>query len=372
MVCAGREKSLVHLLLDPLAPLMRVISLLPKGRSLPEHVWLRRHRGLMLLLWLHIVGLTALGIFRGYGVQHVMIEVDAILVFFGIIGTSPRASRRLRSMMVAMGLLTSSALLVHLTGGLIESHFHFFVIVPLLTLYGDWSVFLLAIGYVAVHHGVFAQLDPTAVFNHPEAWRQPWKWALIHAVYVLGASATALVAWRATEERALRDSLTQLPNTESFLEQAHRARARAKRRREHLGILYLDLDGFKRVNDTLGHGAVDQLLMSVGDRLRMVLRDSDVAARLGGDEFALLLEDVASIAAGETVAARVIQTLNEPFTIKGRPVTISASVGISISDSDGAKHPEELLKEADDAMYGAKGSGKGRYKTSSLAPLAVT
>jgi hypothetical protein len=126
-------------------------------------------------------------------------------------------------MMVAMGLLTSSALLVHLTGGLIESHFHFFVIVPLLTPYGDWSVFLLAIGYVAVHHGVFAQLDPTAVFNHPQAWRQPWKWALIHAVYVLGASATALVAWRATEERALRDSLTQLPITESFLEQAHRS-----------------------------------------------------------------------------------------------------------------------------------------------------
>jgi diguanylate cyclase len=72
----------------------------------------------------------------------------------------------------------------HLTDGLVESHFHFFVIVPLLTLYGDWSVFLLAIGYVAVHHGVFAQLDPTAVFNHPQAWRQSWKWALIHAVYV--------------------------------------------------------------------------------------------------------------------------------------------------------------------------------------------
>jgi diguanylate cyclase (GGDEF)-like protein len=269
-------------------------------------------------------------------------------------------------------LLTSSAILVHLTGGLIESHFHFLVIVPLLTLYGVWSIFLIAIGYVAVHHGVLAQLDPTAVFNHPQAWRQPWKWALIHAVYVLGASATALVAWRATEERALRDSLTQLPNTESFLEQALRARSRAKRRGEHVGILYLDLDGFKRVNDTLGHGAGDQLLMSVGHRLRMVLRDSDVAARLGGDEFALLLEDVRCIAAGETVAARVIQSLNEPFTIKGRPVTISANVGISISDSDGVKHPEELLKEADNAMYGAKGSGKDRYKTSSLAPLAVT
>jgi GGDEF domain-containing protein len=84
------------------------------------------------------------------------------------------------------------------------------------------------------------------------------------------------------------------------------------------------------------------------------------------------LEDVLSIATGETVAARVIQSLNEPFTIKGRPVTTSASVGISISDSDGVKHPEELLKEADDAMHGAKGSGKGRYKASRSAPLAAT
>jgi diguanylate cyclase (GGDEF)-like protein len=361
----------VHILLDPLAPLMRIIALLPKGRSLPEHVWIQRHRGLLLLLWLHIVGLTALGILRGYGVPHVLIEVDAVLGAFGVIGASPRASRRLRSMMVAVGLLTSSALLVHLTGGLIESHFHFFVIVPLLTLYSDWSVFLLAISYVAVHHGVIAQLDPTGVFNHPEAWRQPWKWALIHAIYVLGASATALVAWRATEERALRDSLTQLANTESFLEQAHRAYSRAKRRGEHVGVLYLDLDGFKGVNDTLGHGAGDQLLMSVGDRLRMALRGSDVAARLGGDEFAVLLDEIPSATAGEAVAARIIQSLSEPFTIKGRSVTISASVGISISDSRGAKQLEELLKEADDAMYGAKGLGKGRYKTSSLAPLPV-
>jgi diguanylate cyclase len=372
MTCRRERISAVQLLLDPLAPFMRIISLLPKGRSLPEHVWIRRHRGLLLLLWLHIVGLAALGILRGYGVQHVMIEVVAILVAFAIIGTSPLGGRRLRSMMVAMGLLISSALLVHLTGGLIESHFHFFLVVPLLTLYGDWSVFLLAIGFVAVHHGVFAQLDPTAVFNHPEAWRQPWKCALIHAVYVLGASATALVAWRATEERALRDSLTQLPNSESFLDQAHRARARALRRGQHLGILYLDLDGFKGVNDTLGHGAGDQLLMSVGDRLRMVLRDSDVAARLGGDEFAVLLDDIPNVAAGEMVAARIIQSLNEPFTIKGRSVTISASVGLSISDSEGLKKPDELVKEADDAMFVAKGLGKGRYKTSGPAPLAVT
>ncbi len=112
-----------------------------------------------------------------------------------------------------------------------------------------------------------------------DAWRQPWKWALIHAVYGLGASAIALVAWRATEERALRDLLTQLPNTESFLEQAYRARARAKQRREHLGSSISTWMDSRRSMTRSATVQGDQLLMSMGDRLRMVLRDSNVAAR---------------------------------------------------------------------------------------------
>jgi hypothetical protein len=148
-------------------------------------------------------------------------------VVFGIIGPPPRASRRLRSMMVAMGLLTSSALLVHLTGGLIESHFHFFVIVPLLTLYGDWSVFLLAIGYVAVHHGVFAHGSDRCIQPSP-GLETVVEVGLDSCCLRAGASATALVPWRATEERALRDSLKQLPNTESFWnKRIERVRARS-------------------------------------------------------------------------------------------------------------------------------------------------
>jgi diguanylate cyclase (GGDEF)-like protein len=341
---------------------MRLIDLLPKGRSLPEHVWNRRHRGLLLLLWAHVAGLTALGVVRRYEPLHIVTDAG-ILLLFATVGLSHRAGRRLRSMAVAFGLLASSALLVHLTGGLIESHFHFFVVVPLLTLYGDWSIFLIAIAFVAVHHGVLAQLDPEAVFNHPDAWRQPWKWALIHATYILGASATALVAWRATEERALRDSLTQLANAESFLEQARRALARARRRRERFAILYVDLDGFKGINDTLGHSAGDQLLISVADRLRITLRGGDIAARLSGDEFAILLEDVSTLEAADLVAVRVMRTLCEPFTLRGREVIISASVGIAVSDIQDRTTPEDLLKEADGAMYGAKRLGPGRRQT---------
>jgi diguanylate cyclase (GGDEF)-like protein len=350
--------SKVPVISDPLAPVLRLLDLLPKGRSLPEHVWVRRHAGLLLLLWLHVFGLTLLGVVRGYGVFHTAVDT-AILGFFAIVGSHPRGSRKLRSVMVALGLLTSSALMVHLTGGLIESHFHFFIVVPLLTLYSDWSVFLLAIAYVAVHHGVFGQLQPTAVFNHGAAWREPWRWALLHAAYVLGASIAALVAWRATEERALRDSLTQLPNAESFLEQAHKARARAMRRRERFAILFLDLDGFKKVNDTLGHAAGDQLLIGVADRLRVVLRDADTPARLGGDEFAILLDNVAAVTAAELVAARLVNALKEPFTIRGRSVSVSASVGIATSDPKAGRKVDDLLKEADEAMYAAKGRGSG-------------
>jgi hypothetical protein len=144
--------------------------LLPKGRSLPEHVWLRRHHGLLLLLWLPIAGLTALELLRGYGPRHAILEVVALLVILGIIGTSPRASRRLRSMMVAMALLTSSALLVHLTGALIESHFHSFVTRCLLASGTGRSSFS-RIGYVVVHDGVFAQwIRPLS--SSPQAWKQ--------------------------------------------------------------------------------------------------------------------------------------------------------------------------------------------------------
>jgi diguanylate cyclase (GGDEF)-like protein len=349
---------------------MRLLDLLPKGRSLPEHVWVRRHLGLLLLLWVHVVGLTLLGVVRGYGVVHAIAETS-VLALFAIVGTLPHKSRKLRSVMVALGLLSSSALLVHLTDGLIESHFHFFVVVPLLTLYSDWTVFLLAIAYVALHHGVYGQLDPTAVFNHNAAWRAPWRWASLHAAYVLGASAAALVAWRATEERALRDSLTQLANAESFREQAHKARARALRRGERFGVLYLDLDGFKKINDTFGHAAGDQLLIGVADRLRVVLRDSDTPARLGGDEFAVLLDNVSSSDAAELVASRLVNALTEPFTIRGRSASVSTSVGIAISDWNGQRKVDELLKDADEAMYAAKTAGTGHYRTSPNVSPAV-
>ena len=361
---------MVALILDPLGSLEGLAHSLPKGRGLPEHIWTRRHSGLLALLWLHVLGLAILGVAQGYGSIHSVGEA-AIVALFGVAGSQRRTSRRFRSIMVAFGLLSSSALIVHLTGGLTESHFHFFVIVPLLTLYADWPVFLLAIGFVAVHHGVFGLLQERAVFNHPEAWSEPWKWALVHAAYVLAASAAAIVSWRANEERVLRDGLTQLPNASSFFEQANRARARAMRRSEHFGVLSVDLDGFKKVNDTLGHAAGDQLLIGVGDRLRASVRDSDIPARLGGDEFAILLENIDSLEQAERIASRVIQVLAQPFKLKGQLVSISASLGLGVSDGEGRSAPNDVLKEADDAMYVAKRATDRHYAASPHASLVL-
>src|SRR6266705_906145 len=156
----------------------RLRGLVPEGRRLPERVWSRRHRGILVLLWMHAVG---------------------IAVFAAVLAGVLPGPRRLRSVIACFGLMTSSALLVHLSGGYIEFHFHFFVMVGLLALYQDWTTFILAIGYVVVHHGVVGVLDPQSVYNHGAAWAHPWLWAGIHGAFTLAMSAVTLTTWRVTE-----------------------------------------------------------------------------------------------------------------------------------------------------------------------------
>ena len=178
--------------------LRAITNLLPEGRSLPEEVWQGRHRAILAVLWLHALGLTVYGLVTGQGLTHSLAE-GAVVAFCAALATVLKGSREIRAVIATFGLITSSALLVHLSGGIIEMHFHFFVMVAVITLYQSWSPFLVAIGYVALHHGVMGTLVPTAVYNHPDAWANPWKWAVIHAVFVLGASAAAMANWRLSE-----------------------------------------------------------------------------------------------------------------------------------------------------------------------------
>jgi len=254
--------------------------------------------------------------------------------------------------------VSASAILVHFSGGYVEAHFHFFVVLGVITLYQSWVPFLLALGYVLVHHSVLGVLEPTAVFNHPDAWRDPVKWALIHAGFVLAASAAYLAAWRFTEYQALHDPLTRLANRALLHDRIEHATARAGRRGDAIGVVLLDLDDFKQVNDSLGHGAGDTLLVALAQRLRSVVRSSDTIARLGGDEFAVVIEDARDEAAVRGVAERLLRAFDTPFVVADRQMTVRGSIGLVVvrGPECGA---EELLRRADVAMYRAKGAGKG-------------
>ena len=155
---------------------MRVVrsgrGLLPSGQLLTPEVWERRHRDIVWLLWLHVAGLAAFAVVRGCGLLHGLQEASLVAVF-----TVPAAhhafTRRARSASAVLGLITASAVLVRLSGGVVEAHFHFFVMIGVITLYRDWLSFGLALAYVVVHHTVLGVLAPAQVFNHPAAERTP-------------------------------------------------------------------------------------------------------------------------------------------------------------------------------------------------------
>ena len=137
----------------------------------------------------HALALPLFGATRGLGLLHAS-EHGALLAVMAGVAYGLRRRRRVAAVVVSLGLITSSALLVHVSGGVIEAHFHFFVMIVVLALYEDWLPFLIAAGYVVVHHGVAGALDPHAVYNHPDAMAHPWKWALIHGGFVTAAGSS--------------------------------------------------------------------------------------------------------------------------------------------------------------------------------------
>jgi diguanylate cyclase (GGDEF)-like protein/PAS domain S-box-containing protein len=157
------------------------------------------------------------------------------------------------------------------------------------------------------------------------------------------------------------DGLTGLPNRALFSEELKYMLSRAARDNSLAAVLFMDLDRFKSVNDTLGHSAGDQLLREVATRVKKCLRDSDIIARQGGDEITIGLGEIASPELAATVAARILRAFHEPFLLDGHQIYSSTSIGISVYPQDGVDG-ESLLKTADSAMYLAKESGRGVYQ----------
>ncbi len=605
-----------------------ILAKFPRGSSLPPDVWARRHRGILILLWLHVPGVFLFALANQETALHSAAEA-AIVLAIAALASSPSLNRRLATAAAAVGLLTASAVLVHLSGGLIEMHFHFFVMVGVITLYQDWVPFGTAIGYVVLHHGVAGALSPTEVYNHPAAIEHPWRWAAVHGAFILAKSAAGIISWRlneallesatergqrlaeaqqvaklgsweldvatgiltwsdemyrlggtdpasfepsagtvlervdpedrpsveaalretleegtpgaldfritmpdgdtkwmhgrwtvtvwrdgrpalvagttqdvserrafeaaqsraqkqlhetlslltatldstadgilvvgldgritsfntqfaemwrlprevleagdddaalaavleqvsdpegfvgkvrelyaqpeaeshdsiefrdgrvferhskpqyvngrvvgrvwsfsdVTERRALEnqlahqafhDSLTNLANKALFRDRVDHALARATRRATEVAVMFIDLDHFKTINDSLGHTVGDGVLTVVADRIRTCLRASDTAARLGGDEFAVLVEDSSRAEAAE-IADRILVAIGAPVAAGGREVVATASIGIAFSPA--GTSVDQVLRNADLAMYTAKAHGRNRHET---------
>jgi diguanylate cyclase (GGDEF)-like protein len=164
---------------------------------------------------------------------------------------------------------------------------------------------------------------------------------------------------------AHHDTLTGLPNRILFYDRLNQAMARARRDNELIGILYLDLDGFKLVNDTQGHNIGDALLREASKRIMECIRDSDTVARMGGDEFTVILCNGRTPEHIDRVARKIIDAIDSPFLLDGKSCSVSVSIGISFYPNHG-ETPDQLVKIADSAMYKAKQSGKNCCRTAEL------
>jgi len=163
------------------------------------------------------------------------------------------------------------------------------------------------------------------------------------------------------EHLAYHDSLTGLPNRAMLMDRLGHALSQAQRLNQQLAVLFIDLDRFKLVNDSLGHHVGDQLLQEIARRLRATLRENDTVARVGGDEFQVVVCNVAGATDAARIAEKLMRALGEPFTLEGQELHVTASLGVSLFPRDGASG-ELLLKYADTALYEAKGEGRNAYR----------
>lgn len=194
---------------------------------------------------------------------------------------------------------------------------------------------------------------------------RPRDEGLIRVARSIGSQVGQFIARKEAEQNltffANHDTLTGLPNRAMFGQRLAQALARAQRNARMIAVLFVDLDRFKVINDTLGHDAGDRLLQQVAARLRACLREGDTIARQGGDEFVVLLEDIAEGTQASGAAQKILETVADPYVLGGQEFNVTASVGISIFPED-ADDVQALLKNADIAMYRAKESGKNNFQ----------
>ncbi|WP_447601747.1 response regulator [Nitrospira sp. Nam80] len=190
--------------------LATVRTAIPRGQPLDSAHWNQRHRMLVLIIWFHIAGYLSYGMWEPSALVHAVLGAAGISLF-AILSSMESMGRRWRTIMVSIASFACSAVLVHLSGGFIEAHFHFFVMIAAIALYQDWIPFLINLTLVVLQHGFTGWVFPASVYNHPAAWAHPWHWALIHGAFVLAECGAILMYWRLNESAnaQLRESETR-------------------------------------------------------------------------------------------------------------------------------------------------------------------
>ena len=198
--------------------LSNLLAALPKGDALDEAAWSARHRGILSILWLHVLGVPFYGAYME-AEPSLYLGGGVLLGAIAIAAQLPVVSRRLQAAIATYGLVTASALLVHLSGGRIELHFHFFVMMSVIVLYQDWLPFLVGLQFIVIDHGIVGTLMPSMTYVHAEGQEHPWSWALIHGSFILAQCAALIYFWRVNEV-AREEALQSEARTRMIIETA--------------------------------------------------------------------------------------------------------------------------------------------------------
>ncbi len=295
--------------------------------------------------------------------------------------------------LVGVGMMLFSLIYIQQHLGRIEMHFHVFIALAILSVYKDMIPVMVAAATTIVHHFFFNFLQlyevslfgmPVMVFNYGCGM----DIVFLHGVFVI-AEAIVIgyiiklqieygVELNRSENEisglneelsftSLHDTLTGLPNRYHLYTQIKLMVANANRYGSKFAVLFLDLDHFKNINDTLGHNVGDTLLQAVSEKLKSLIRENDIVARIGGDEFIIVLNDISDTGSLEQVIVKILEAFRHEWRIQNHFLRLSSSIGVSIYPDD-SKDVDELMKFADIAMYKAKSEGRDQFSffTSSL------
>ena len=343
---------------------------LPSRSPLPDADFQRRHRGLLWLLASQLIALPIFGVTQGWSIWASLL-VCAPAALFGVLAIPRRTGRTVQASCCVLALLSCSAALVWLWHGQTEAHFHYFVIVGAVALYEAAWPYAIAFVFVILQHGLMSVWMPGRVYGSMVAMQHPWLYACVHGGFIGALALANLVYWRASAQtrdreqaavadlayHATHDPLTGLLNRRAFSE--HAQSMLDARRDTTVAALFVDVDDFKVVNDSLGHDAGDELLTAVTQRLSSVIRKGDLLGRFGGDEFVLCLAESSDDAVSQT-AGRLSAAVAAPFVLAGVERLVTVSIGLAIAEPD-EWSVDSLLRDADLAMYEAKAAGKAQH-----------